>query len=291
VGDDTDPNTYVPQLVDHLVSGINDDGRKLKIINDWIGQNIYYDKPYYLDYEEGMVTYSTTNEIFYDQGRTTCGGYAHMFQDMCEFAGLNVGYLRVYSRSAFWNGSVEELEGHSCNVVNLNDEWYMTDVTWGSNCSWDGENFIKEDQNTLALFLEPEYDKYLHYPMYVSFLEDPISEQEYNDLPKLRFSYHQYEYSDLGIELTSHVDFQACYEFTDSIMMEFESSLADDLNLYLYDIDFEQLTGSHTVEKSGNTITATVEPDSPGWYYLRLYYHDPFGDPRTLAYYQLHMEG
>jgi hypothetical protein len=280
----------LPQLVDHLVSGVNDDGRKLKIINDWVGQNIYYDTPYYYDYEEGMVTYSTTNEIFLDSGRTTCGGYAHMFQDLCEFAGLKVGNLRVYSRSAFWNGSVDELEGHSCNVVNLNDEWYVTDITWGSSNKWDGENFITEDQSTYALFLEPEYDKYLHYPMYVSFLENPITEQEYNDLPKLRLTYHQYEYFDLDIELLSHTDCRACYEFSDSITMVFESSLADDLNLYLYDKDFDQLMGKHTVEKSGDTMSATVEPGSPGWYYLLLYYHDPVGDPRSLAYYQLYAE-
>jgi transglutaminase/protease-like cytokinesis protein 3 len=93
---------------------------KCRAIFRWIAANIKYDYAVLNDHKKDrfdpMVVYKTKKAV--------CGGYASLFQAMCEEAKLKCLYIS--------GEIIPSRVSHAWNIVKLEGVWYVMDVTWAS---------------------------------------------------------------------------------------------------------------------------------------------------------------
>jgi len=97
------PETYLQKLVDYLIAGVDDPLVKLKIIHDWIADNIIYHYDAYLAGTFGELCSTEPYQILKDK-LTVCGGFSSLYFEMCTLAGVPVevvsGRLKVFEALA-----------------------------------------------------------------------------------------------------------------------------------------------------------------------------------------------
>ena len=109
---------------------------KVKAIHDYICDNVDYDYEHYESEEYYKPMYTRYAALL--DGTAVCQGYAELFEDMCNMAGLS-----SYLITGVGNGGA-----HAWNIVKIGKEYYNIDVTW------DGQD--KETHH--AYFLKSETD-------------------------------------------------------------------------------------------------------------------------------------
>lgn len=178
----TEPETYLDELVNYLVGDVYDVFEKVKIINEWIAENIYYDVSAVM--EKRFVNPSPTQTL--EQRKSDSSGFAHLFSKMCETAGINVA--TIFGRvKGYLYRTTGEVGYHTWNAVRVNDRWYIIDVALNcGNYADYGGRFVKKPYTTKYLLLEPKYAIYTHLPdkKLHQFLTRPISEDRFYELPK-----------------------------------------------------------------------------------------------------------
>ena len=93
-----------------------------KYIHDWICSNV--------DYYDGSTEYTDTSNIPHHlnavgaliDGKVNCQGYADCFYVLGNLSGLNVKKMSCYNKSL--------QESHVMNIIQLNGEWSVVDVTF-----------------------------------------------------------------------------------------------------------------------------------------------------------------
>lgn len=154
--DDADEQSYVDGRVKGILKSLKlknkSDYQKIKIIHDWIIENVKYDnsKQFYSAYA-GLR-----------HGKTVCQGYAMLTYKMLTEAGIN---CRIISGKAN-NGEITE--AHAWNIVQLDGKWYNLDTTWDDGTSsykyfLIGDNQMKRDHFSAARFNKTDFRK--HYKM------------------------------------------------------------------------------------------------------------------------------
>ena len=108
--------------VDKLLEGVNDEFDKIKIISDYIMDNMTYafdenGKP-----EDAQWAHSITG--FFDRNTGVCESYAKVFKLLCDR--YNIGNIPVTSIDHIWN------------LVEYEKEWYFFDLTWDD----DNDNYV-----------------------------------------------------------------------------------------------------------------------------------------------------
>lgn len=116
---------------------------KARAIYDWIASNIIYDTEEWENIVRGADGYihDHSPEAVLERGSAVCIGYAWLFDDLCEAAGIEatwlVGDVRGY-RGTIDDELVSDVR-HAWNAVKLDDgEWHLLDLTWGAR--QDGED-------------------------------------------------------------------------------------------------------------------------------------------------------
>ena len=101
------PDQYVAPLVRWLVHDTADDFRKVKILHDWIAENIAYDVESYL----AGVRVASTVENTLRQRKAVCHGYSTLLERMCQVAGIPCQVIAGYGRGYdFQPGRAETCE-------------------------------------------------------------------------------------------------------------------------------------------------------------------------------------
>lgn len=185
----THPREYLDDLVIFLVRDEQDPYVRVKILHDWIAENITYDATAYFSGSRTSSKYTDTLVT----GKAVCEGYAELFKEMCTIAELDTivihGYSRGYGLTVFSDEDVSK-PNHAWNAVLLEGRWHLFDVTWDAGYLNANEEYVKEYNNSY-LFLEPERMIYSHLPLDEKWqlLSPPISEQEFKQLPFYRGNY------------------------------------------------------------------------------------------------------
>jgi hypothetical protein len=155
------PQVYIEDLVTFLVEGEKDPFLKVKLIHDWIADNIAYDT-------EGYFSGNITSQAWANtlaSRKSVCEGYAGLFEKMCGLAGFYCskvsGHARGYGFSLFENERFTETN-HAWNAVQIDGAWYLIDCTWDAGYI-EGPTFLKR-YSTAYLFIEPEAMIYSHFP-------------------------------------------------------------------------------------------------------------------------------
>jgi hypothetical protein len=138
-----------------LVSQLQTDHEKFRVIFRWISENISYKDHYYVTDPEKVLS----------KRKTVCSGYSSLLDRMCEHAGIECEVIIGFAKTNYRHiGVMPNESNHSWNAVRLYDQWYLCDATWAtSSFSLDEKEHIKEfDEN---YFLSPPASFILqHFP-------------------------------------------------------------------------------------------------------------------------------
>lgn len=154
------PDTYIKELVSFLTDTIDNDFLKVKIIHDWIANNISYDVSSYFS---GSIPEQSYVETLNKQ-ISVCAGYSQLFHKMCELSDMECAVISGYARGyGFDISNIETIaDNHAWNAVRIGGKWYLLDVTWDAG-HINSKEYIKCYSNEY-LFLDPVKMIHTHYP-------------------------------------------------------------------------------------------------------------------------------
>ncbi len=164
----------IPSLVKKLTSNYNTKSEKYRSLYVWVAKNIKYD----LDEEvpEGLIV-----ERVWKTKKGVCMHYAMLLDSMAKLAGIKSFYVRGYIKNI--EGQIEAVP-HAWNAVVIENQTYLSDVTWSSGYFQDG----RYHQNFNDYFFMQTPQLFIQYhmpfdPMY-QFLSSPLKHKEFQ-YPKL----------------------------------------------------------------------------------------------------------
>ncbi|XP_053234518.1 kyphoscoliosis peptidase-like [Podarcis raffonei] len=120
----------VKKLVNVLLQKAHSDLEKVRAIWMWTCHHIEYDVEGY----HNKVPSEATDAL--QSGKSACGGYAGLFEEMCSLAGIQCKQLSGFAKGFQYKpGKVfEGKTNHVWNAVFLEGRWHLLDNTWGSGC-------------------------------------------------------------------------------------------------------------------------------------------------------------
>jgi transglutaminase-like putative cysteine protease len=259
----SDPVQYLPMLVSYLMENVEDPFMKVKIIHDWIADNIAYDSASYFSGNLPVQGYINTLR----SKKSVCEGYADLFMEMSRLADIQSHKISGFARGAGY--SIFEIDNvqnsnHAWNAVYINDGWYFVDVTWDSG-HLNGRNY-KKDYKTVYLFLEPYKMLYTHYPTLTSWqlLETIITAEDFQDLPSYRGNFFQ-----TGLEVLDGVKkINFCDNSAELLIPTPEDTF---LSATVIDETGKKYDSRDFVQKDGNETIITAAFPFPGKWILRIY--------------------
>ncbi|MEM7037170.1 MAG: transglutaminase domain-containing protein, partial [Bacteroidota bacterium] len=103
---------------------------KVRAIYTWITHNIRYDRRAFLSF-----TYPPSDpKTVLKRRKAVCAGYARLFEELCEQAGIEAYGIVGYSKGAFYRLGQKFYRGkHTWSAVRVDNEWQLMDLTWGSS--------------------------------------------------------------------------------------------------------------------------------------------------------------
>lgn len=108
-------------LSDSIVAGIDGEYERVEAIDDWITNNIEYNKTSTMNSQK--IDAITTLEM----GMGICTGYANLFAALARASGLETKVM---------TGKAKNLNGqtyyHQWNEVKIDGTWYFIDTTWNA---------------------------------------------------------------------------------------------------------------------------------------------------------------
>jgi transglutaminase/protease-like cytokinesis protein 3 len=152
-------------IVDYLKKGVSNKRELIEIIYYWIANNISYDVEGYLNNDFGDVDGLSVLE----SRKSVCQGYAELFKLLCDNAKIECVIISGYAKGPSYSGLRIEKPNHSWNAVELDNQWKLIDVTWGSGYVEiiDDSLKFKKNLNLGYLFSKPDGFIIEHFP------EDP----------------------------------------------------------------------------------------------------------------------
>lgn len=152
------PKETLPELVKFLVGSGGDASSRVKILHDWICDNIAYDCNVFTDEGAGVQNY----ESVLKKKKAVCVGYANLMAAMCFYAKIEVDIIPGWSKGFNYPGYLYEKSDHAWNAVKIGGKWKLIDVTWDAGFV-EGRHFIKH--YTLQWYnLSPAQFIYSHLP-------------------------------------------------------------------------------------------------------------------------------
>lgn len=124
----------VTMLTSNILQGIDTDYEKARAINEWVANNIYYDKDYVL--KNKTYTAITPTEVLTDRV-SVCEGYANLTVAMLNSASIPAvvvnGYALGVDSSATWSEVKDYYSAnHAWVEAYVDGRWIIMDPTWDS---------------------------------------------------------------------------------------------------------------------------------------------------------------
>lgn len=169
----------IESLARYIASKVPDSYGRLRVIHDWVADNVAYDVPSYrakkIPPQDAETTFRTRKSV--------CAGYASLVEALGKAIGLNVAFVSGDARDE--TGDVSG-EGHAWNAARLGGTWYLLDATWDAGYP-DGDSFVKRF-STEYFLTPPEVFSLDHFPREPRWQlrNDPLGRGEFMRQPMLR---------------------------------------------------------------------------------------------------------
>lgn len=237
----TQPKETIEPLVRWLVRDVKDDFLKVKILHDWIANNIDYDIEAYLAGRPGKSSWEDT----LTHRKAFCQGYAELLQKVCQIAGISCEVIGGSGRGyGFAIGRTENIgePNHAWNAVRIQEHWHLVDVTWDAGHIED-KTYHKQ-YGTAYLFAEPQQFLYTHFPTDAKWqlLERPRTAEEFAQLPFLEGRFFEQ-----GLQLATAL--RRLQPVADSV--QFTLTVPENI---LLTVQLEEPSGADTGKLKGRTL-------------------------------------
>lgn len=152
------PKEGLPLVVKYLTQNAGGAQAKVKVMHDWICDNIAYDTDMYFS---GRVSKQDYESVL-KKKKGVCSGYTSVMNEMCRLAGIESIGIHGYSKGFGYQGKLGNKPDHEWNAVNINGKWQLVDVTWDAGFV-DYKTFVKR-YSTEWLNRTPEQFIFSHLP-------------------------------------------------------------------------------------------------------------------------------
>lgn len=139
----------------YIKERISDPFDRARAVHDWVADRIVYDAP---ALKLPLIPQQDPATIFRNR-KGVCAGYARLFREIGQAAGLEVVYVVGNSRDE--RGDIGGA-GHAWNAVKLEGAWYLLDATWDAGHLENGA-FVKQF-STRYFLAPPEVFGLNHFP-------------------------------------------------------------------------------------------------------------------------------
>jgi transglutaminase/protease-like cytokinesis protein 3 len=271
------PSKYLSALVGELLDGIADDSVRVKILHDWVADNVMYDAKAFFSGTIGDQDFANTLRT----GKAVCAGYASLFQRMCEVAGLECvvisGYARGYGFRVFGTEN-PAVSNHAWNAVRVGGQWKLVDVTWDAGHISAGD-YTKE-YSTKYFFIAPSHIIYTHLPADPQWqlLARPLAPEAFVRLPFLTGEFFRFGLRvATPLEATNNVARHASIEILAPPRVSIIASLLKP--------DGGEVEDCVDVQRDGNMVRVSVLFPSRGRWLVRLFaaHADPDGPHNSVC--------
>jgi len=122
----------IQELANYLAKPAQNNFETVRSFYVWMAENIEYDVDLFRRYQSG-VSLNVAPQAVLDRKRAVCQGYAELFIALCEEVGIDSRLVPGYSKG-FGNQNRTDfsLADHAWNAVQIDQKWYLLDVTWGA---------------------------------------------------------------------------------------------------------------------------------------------------------------
>jgi len=135
-------------LCHYLISPYNHDWEKSRSIFAWIIHHISYDN---FAYKKGVKRINKSNQDILRRRKAVCFGYACLFKEMAEVAGIESKLVSGYSKQILTSTTDIKKIDHAWNAVKLDGQWYLLDATWDSSLIYQDDLFTSAYQQDYYL--------------------------------------------------------------------------------------------------------------------------------------------
>jgi Transglutaminase-like superfamily len=134
-------------LSQKLTAHLTNDSLKVASLYFWITSNIRYDTRF-RNREEGDTTLTQEPYNVIKTKKAICIGYAKLFRELCKMSNIKAYVIEGIVKDK--NGFLER-EGHAWNVVQIHENYYLLDATWGAGDAALAQNYFL---TTPSVFLQ-----------------------------------------------------------------------------------------------------------------------------------------
>ena len=109
------------------------ENEKSQAIFNWIATTITYDNELHHSKKLQKQFYTTEANVISQvlkRKKALCGGYALLYRELCESAGINAKIVHGYTDKMGGKPKITGTVNHTWNQVKLNGNWYVLDITW-----------------------------------------------------------------------------------------------------------------------------------------------------------------
>jgi len=147
-------------LVEFLNKNTSNDFEKVQNYYVWITHHIAYDTKSYFSGSEKIYT---SAEVL-KRRKAVCQGYSTLFKTLCDLSNIPCEIISGYSKGFGYNPKkLEQKKDHAWNAVQINDNWYLIDATWGAG-HLNMNNKFEASFKSYYFFSPPETFIYKHLP-------------------------------------------------------------------------------------------------------------------------------
>jgi hypothetical protein len=259
-----DPEKLLEPLVASLLSKVHNPFERVKLIHDWIADNIRYDVENFLSGKRGDNSWAGVLR----NKKSVCEGYARLFSQMCQYAGITEKKISSVAKGYGYD-PMKELEAksnHAWNAVQILGVWYLVDATWDSGyLNYFGQSV--KDYSSCYLFLDPDKFIYSHFPESEKdqLLAKPITFAEYSRLPRFDGRYFSYGIRALTDGLGSIIKGDG------EIALQFECPENVILDASLSDMKNKKVEGADFVVKDRTKATVRISMPGPGVFKIYIF--------------------
>ncbi|MBQ3687019.1 MAG: hypothetical protein II932_04230, partial [Treponema sp.] len=185
------PEETLPGLTAALVAGVGDTATKVRILHDWICDNIAYDCDVFSEQGAGPQNHAAVLQ----KRKAVCSGYSNLMYVMCYYAGVEADVVSGWSKGFNYPGYLRDRSDHAWNVIKIGSRWQQVDVTWDAG-HVEGTTFIKR-YSTQWLNRKPEEFIYSHLPEEEQWqlLKEPRSPEQFVKEPYIEGTFFDYGFS------------------------------------------------------------------------------------------------
>ena len=180
----------IDKLAHYLIKPAKNDLEKARLIFSWMAFYIKYDDQGYNTDNYGDIS----PESVLKRKVAVCSGYSALFQSLCESVGLEGEIISGYAKGYGYSMDVKFSDpDHAWNVLNINGEWKLFDVTWASGYgnNENGKLVSYSKFNDYWFDTNPNEFIFSHFPedLEWQFNKPIITLNQFTELPKVDKSF------------------------------------------------------------------------------------------------------